>query len=717
MAEDRKWMYAGWKKGGAHEKEWMTKTLDFINRALSLSNTGTIRCPCSRCRNSVRHDTRKVQMHLCKYGFMPGYEVWVHHGESIHQAASVVEDDDMTRDDRMDEMLDAIRPEFEAHSEDPPTPEVQQFFDLLKASEEPLHEHTAVSILAFVTRLMAIKSKFAFSNNCYIELLKLISDILPANHKMPKDMYQSKKLLSGLGMEYEKIDVCVDNCMLFWKEHKDEKKCLKCGKSRFVEVRNDDGEMVTMKVARKQLRYMPLTPRLKQLFISKKTAKHMTWHKDGRHENDEVMVHPADSDAWRALDNFDPDFARDSRNVRIGLATDGFSPFNVTASSYSCWPVFAIPYNLPPSLCMKYESMFLCLIIPGPDHPGTKLNVMLQPLIEELKELWRGVEAYDCHKKQKFNLRVAYLWSVHDFMAYGIFSGWSCHGELTCPICGKETDCFRLAFGGKICYFDCHRRFLPLDHPFRSQKDAFRKDTVVTKEPLKRPSGTDIADMLSKLVPEEKGDGYVGYGTEHNWTHICGLWELPYAKALILMHNIDLMHQELSYFYRQLCAKEIRKDMMEKLEKEIPVLVCKLEKIFPPGFFNPMQHLLIHLPYEAKVGGPVQYRWMYLFERALKKLRTMVNNKARVEGCIAEEFKYKEISAFTSVYFAEENNVNAPTMRYHVDEDSPCSDLNIFQWNGTTVGGSTTYDLSEEERKSALLYMYGNMEEMEQYFT
>jgi len=174
---------------------------------------------------------------------------------------------------------------------------------------------------------------------------------------------------------------------------------------------------------------------------------------------------------------------------------------------------------------------------------------------------------------------------------------------------------------------------------------------------------------------------------------------------------------ELSYFYRQLCAKEIRKDMMEKLEKEIPVLVCKLEKIFPLGFFNPMQHLLIHLLYEAKVGSPVQYRWMYPFERALKKLRTMVNNKARVEGCIAEEFKYKEISAFTSVYFAEENNVNAPTMRYHVDEDPPCSDLNIFQWNGTTVGGCTTYDLSEEERKSALLYMYGNMEEMEQYFT
>jgi hypothetical protein len=62
---------------------------------------------------------------------------------------------------------------------------------------------------------------------------------------------------------------------------------------------------------------------------------------------------------------------------------------------------------------------------------------------------------------------------------------------------------------------------------------------------------------------------------------------------------------KLSYFYKQLCAKEIKKDMMKKLEKEIPVLICKLEKIFPPWWFNPMQHLLVHIPYEAKVGGPM----------------------------------------------------------------------------------------------------------------
>jgi hypothetical protein len=110
------------------------------------------------------------------------------------------------------------------------------------------------------------------------------------------------------------------------------------------------------------------------------------------------MVQTSDGDAWKALDMFDPDFAAEPSNVRIGLATDGFTPFGQMASSYSCWSVFVIPYNLPPSLCMKYEFIFLRLIKPGPDHPGKKLNVMLKPLIEELKELLKGVEAYNVLK-------------------------------------------------------------------------------------------------------------------------------------------------------------------------------------------------------------------------------------------------------------------------------------------------------------------------------
>jgi hypothetical protein len=77
---------------------------------------------------------------------------------------------------------------------------------------------------------------------------------------------------------------------------------------------------------------------------------------------------------------------------------------------------------------------------------------------------------------------------------------------------------------------------------------------------------------------------------------------------------------ELCYFYRQICAKQVSKLMMQKLEKEIVVLVCKKEKIFPSVWFIVMQHLLVHLPWEVKVGGLAQFRWMYSQERELKNL-------------------------------------------------------------------------------------------------
>jgi hypothetical protein len=152
--------------------------------------------------------------------------------------------------------------------------------------------------------------------------------------------------------------------------------------------------MVTSTVAKKQLRYMPLAPRIKRLFLSRNTARHMRWHKEREREDTHVMTHPSDSDAWKALDDFDPEFAIEARNIQIGLAIDGFTPFNTNAASYYCWHVFVIPYNLPPHLCMKYDYMFLSLIIPGPDHPGKGLNVMMQPLIDDLKKLWKGVCQY-----------------------------------------------------------------------------------------------------------------------------------------------------------------------------------------------------------------------------------------------------------------------------------------------------------------------------------
>jgi hypothetical protein len=108
----------------------------------------------------------------------------------------------------------------------------------------------------------------------------------------------------------------------------------------------------------------------------------------------------------------------------------------------------------------------------------------------------------------------------------------------------KDTSCFRLKFGGKIYYFGWHRQFLPLDQSFRLDSNTFKKGNIILEGPPRCLSSLKITNMLDKLVLKENGDEFTGYGNEHNWTHKYALWELPYAKALILMHNIDVMHQE-----------------------------------------------------------------------------------------------------------------------------------------------------------------------------
>jgi hypothetical protein len=238
----------------------MGKTDDFIEREFSLATTRKIRCPCMKCQNARCFDKVILTKHLVKNGFTADYEMLVFHDEKYTAVAAKECANDRAGVDRMDEMLEAIQPEFDLDTEDPPMPEVEEFFRLLKGPAELLHGHTKLTVLAFVTRLMAIKSKFFFSNNCYNELLKLFGDVLPNPNKLPKDIYHSKKLVKGLGMDYDKIDVCRNSCMLFWKEHKGEKQSLKCGKPRYIEVVNDDGKMVTIEVAHKHVHYMPIAP-------------------------------------------------------------------------------------------------------------------------------------------------------------------------------------------------------------------------------------------------------------------------------------------------------------------------------------------------------------------------------------------------------------------------------------------------------------------------
>jgi hypothetical protein len=169
------------------------------------------------------------------------------------------------------------------------------------------------------------------------------------------------------------------------------------------------------------------------------------------------------------------------RSVHLGLSMDGFQPHSNASSLYSSWPVFIMPYNLSPNKCLKHGFVFLALIIPGPKEPMKQMNIFLRPLMEEMKELWQGVDAYDSHLKCRFDMRAAYLWSIHDYLAYGKFDSWGVHDRLKCPICIDDTDAFRLQ----------HRKSLSL---------------IVMKDPFHRITHLGMThNYFWKAKPLEKG--------------------------------------------------------------------------------------------------------------------------------------------------------------------------------------------------------------------
>ena len=110
----------------------------------------------------------------------------------------------------------------------------------------------------------------------------------------------------------------------------------------------------------------------------------------------------------------------------------------------------------------------------------------------------------------------------------------------------------------------------------------------------------------------------VDKGTMHGMkSHDCHVFMeclLPIAFSSLSPHVLNPLI-EISHFFKDLCSITLMEDDLSRMELNISFILCKLERIFPPGFFDSMEHLPIHLTYEARLGEPVQYRWMYPFER------------------------------------------------------------------------------------------------------
>jgi hypothetical protein len=247
MAKDQWVMYDGFSDKGAHSAEWFEVEKNFWKLAF-VGNHHEAKCLCNRCRNRRILSEYKMSGQIAKHEFMLNYLVWHQHGEV--QTTAPAESDGSDDEDRMYDMIADIGMEYDLGSGDQhPPSEVQNFYRLLVTLDEKVHDGTELIILQAMMHLMGMKSKYNFLNQCYNDIVKLIIDLIPAKHNMLKDLYQSKKIVSNLGMNYEKIDVCERNCMLFWKVHKDDTECMHCGRFRYVKVVNEDGASTTTKVA------------------------------------------------------------------------------------------------------------------------------------------------------------------------------------------------------------------------------------------------------------------------------------------------------------------------------------------------------------------------------------------------------------------------------------------------------------------------------------
>ncbi|XP_024013159.1 uncharacterized protein LOC112087474 [Eutrema salsugineum] len=455
---------------------------NFVNSVASaLGDCDLVICLCIDCRNVDRHSKNDVVDHLVTRGMDETYKLrtdWYHHGEvncgsdearkvirewneeivGLYQAAEYLDEELANKTDLCDvaEGLDKREDEFLAKLGD---------------AETPLYPSCAShSKLSAIVSLFRLKTQNGWSDKSFNELLETLPSMLPEDNVLHTSLYDVKKFIKSFHMGYEKIHACVNDCCLFRKRLKKLDNCLKCKTSRW-KTNFQTGEL-KKGVPQKVLRYFPIIPRLKRMFRSEQTAKELRWHFTNK-INDGKLRHPVDYVTWDQMNSKYPLFAAESRNIRLGLSTDGFNPFSMKNTRYSCWPVLLVNYNMAPDLCMKKENIMLSLLIPGPYQPGNSIDVYLEPLIDDLQQLWDiGEQTYDAFSKTTFTMKAMLLWTISDLPAYGNLAGCRVKGMMGCPLYGKHTDSLWLTNSRKHVYM-CHRKGLSPTHSYRGKKAWF----------------------------------------------------------------------------------------------------------------------------------------------------------------------------------------------------------------------------------------------------
>ena len=203
--------------------------------------------------------------------------------------------------------------------------------------------------------LVNVKARYGWSDKSFTSLLEVVHNLLLEDNTLPKNYYKAKKIPCLMGMEYQKIHACLNDCILYRHEFQEISKCPLCGTSRYKvkdEEENSSDENSKKGPLAKVLWYLPIIPRFKHLFANEDSAKDLTWHENGRISNG-IVRHSADCSQWKKIDGLYPNFGKEPRNLRLGLASDGMNPYGTLSTQHSSWPVLLVIYNLPPCLCMK----------------------------------------------------------------------------------------------------------------------------------------------------------------------------------------------------------------------------------------------------------------------------------------------------------------------------------------------------------------------------
>ncbi|GKB29539.1 hypothetical protein Tco_0868940 [Tanacetum coccineum] len=229
------------------------------------------------------------------------YTKWNKHGEKdkpsisapkpVNATTKFVDDMDFASDIPTDgpaivEMVNATKDNFD---ED----DLVNFQELLLDAENPLYEGCLdFTKLSAIVKLLNLKGKYGCSDKFFTELLGLLKKMLHAGNKMVEKTYQAKKVMKLMGSGYKKIHVCINNCLLYWKDDKDLTACRTCGMSRW-KVDNKTHK-VYENISAKVMWYFPIIPRLQRLFKIRSISEDLRWHTT-RRITDGVLRHLADS--------------------------------------------------------------------------------------------------------------------------------------------------------------------------------------------------------------------------------------------------------------------------------------------------------------------------------------------------------------------------------------------------------------------------------------